>query len=92
MANTPSAKKRIRVAERRRLRNKSVRSAVKTAIRKFRTALQNEPENARVYLDRAISLLDKAATKGVIHPNKAARNKSRLTKAYNQATVNNATV
>ncbi|MCK9221733.1 MAG: 30S ribosomal protein S20 [Limnochordia bacterium] len=84
MANTPSAKKRIKVAERRSLRNKSVQSGVKTAIRKYQVALENQPENAPAYLSEAVSLLDKAASKGVIHPNKAARRKSRLTKALNK--------
>jgi len=78
LANTRSAKKRARVAAKRTLRNKMVKSSVRTAIRKFREALGTE--NAPILLSRAFSALDRAASKGVIHKNTAARKKARLAK------------
>jgi small subunit ribosomal protein S20 len=85
MANTNSAKKAIRVQERRRRRNQRVMSMVKTA-QKFALARLNSqasPEEAKQVVLHAISQLDKALAKGVIHRNKAARRKSRLTKKLN---------
>jgi len=80
------AKKPVRVAERRRLRNKSVRSLCKTNITKAeRLIFSGELEAARQAVVAAISALDKAAEKGVIHPNNAARRKSRLLKKLNEA-------
>ena len=71
--------KRQRQTERRRLRNKSARSALHTAERKLRGA--SDGESARSQLKTVQRDLDKAAAKGAIHPNKAARKKSRLAKA-----------
>ena len=88
MPNTKSAKKMVRVAERRRLRNKSVRSAVKTYVRKAEHAITGGEEVAPDDVKAALRALDKAATKGVIHRNNASRRKSRLMKKLNtQATV-----
>ena len=70
--------KRQRQTEVRRVRNKGVRSELKTLERKVRTA---DASAAATELKEAQSRLDKAASKGVIHPNKAARKKSRLAKA-----------
>ena len=76
----------MRVAERRRLRNKSVRSLVKTNITKAeRLIFSGELELAQEAVLAAISSLDKAAEKGIIHPNNAARRKSRLMKKLNEA-------
>jgi len=81
-----SAQKQVRVAERRRLRNKSVRSLCKTKITKAqRLIFSGELEPARQAVVAAISALDKAAEKGVIHPNNAARRKSRLMMKLNKA-------
>jgi len=76
----------VRVAERRGLRNKSLRSLCKTNITKAeRLIFSGELEAAREAVVAAIGALDKAAEKGVIHPNNAARRKSRLMKKLNEA-------
>ena len=81
-----SAQKRVRVTERKRLRNKSIRSLCKTNITKAeRLIFSGDLESARKAVVVAISSLDKAAEKGVIHPNNAARRKSRLMKKLNEA-------
>ena len=88
MANIKSAKKRIRVIARKTLRNKIVRSQTKTAIRRFVSAVESgDRDMARAALTRAISAIDRAATKGVLHKNNASRKKSRLTKYYNKKTA-----
>jgi small subunit ribosomal protein S20 len=76
LANTSSALKRMRQNERRRLRNRTVRSKVRTAVKTARTALGGA--DARTAVGDAIRALDKAVTKGVIHRNTAARKKSAL--------------
>lgn len=76
MPNTRSAAKRVRQAERRRLRNKMYRSRVRTAIKRVRQA--TTPEQRQEALRRAMSLLDRAAAKGIFHRNKSRRLKSRL--------------
>ena len=75
MANTKSAKKRIRQNERRRLRNRAVRSQVRSAVKDARGSQGAE---MRTSVADAIRALDKAVTKGVIHRNTAARKKSAL--------------
>jgi len=81
-----SAQKRVRTAERKRLRNKSISSLCKTSITKAEKLIfSGELEAAREAVAVAISALDKAAEKGVIHPNNAARRKSRLMDKLNQA-------
>ena len=82
MANIKSAKKRILVNRIKAERNKSIRSAVKTSIKKVEAAAKDK-EAAAVALKDAISTIDKAATKGVYHKNNAARKVSRLAKAVN---------
>ena len=86
MANIKSALKRIRSSERKRMRNKPVRTALKTYVKmaNTRVATADIDESADAVV-RAISALDKAANKGVIHPNQAARRKSRLMKRFNKA-------
>lgn len=84
MANIKSAKKRILVTETRAARNKSIRSAVKTSIKKVEAAVATkDKEAAQVALVAATSEISKAASKGVYHKNNAARKVSRLTKAVN---------
>jgi len=76
----------VRVAEKRRLRNKSMRSLCKTNITKAeRLIFSGELKAAQQAVVAAISSLDKAAEKGVIHPNNAARRKARLMKKLNEA-------
>ncbi|HJX70198.1 MAG TPA: 30S ribosomal protein S20 [Dehalococcoidia bacterium] len=79
--------KAARVADKKRMRNKSVRSFTKTCITKVEGLIATkELDQAKEATTQAISALDKAAKKGVIHPNNAARRKSRLMKKLNQAT------
>ena len=86
MPVTKSAEKQVRVAEKRRLHNKSIRSLCKTKITKAEKLIfSGELEVAQKAVVAAISSLDKAAEKGVIHPNNAARRKSRLMKKLNEA-------
>ena len=85
MANIKSAKKRILVTEKRTARNKSIKSAVKTSIKKVEAAVANKnKEEAQAALTAAISTITKAANKGVYHKNNAARKVSRLTKLVNE--------
>jgi small subunit ribosomal protein S20 len=86
LPGSKSAQKQVRVAERKRLRNKSIRSLCKTNITKAeRLIFLGELEAAQKAVATAISALDKAAEKGVIHPNNAARRKARLMKKLNEA-------
>ena len=81
MANIKSQIKRNKTNEKARLRNKSVKSSVKTAIRKFREAADaGDVETATTLMKDASKALDKAASKGVIHANQAANRKSALAK------------
>jgi len=83
--NIKSAIKRVKVNEKKRLRNAALKSALRTAIKKFELALQeSNVENAKTALLFATKKLDKAVTKGIIHKNNASRNKSRLTKKFNE--------
>lgn len=84
MANIKSAKKRILVNQTKAARNKSIKSSVKTAIKKVELAVeQNDAEAAKAALPDAISAIDRAETKGVYHKNNASRKVSRLSKAVN---------
>ena len=84
MANIKSAKKRILVNRTRAARNKAIKSAVKTSIKKVDAAiLEGNKEAANVALLETISAIDKAASKGVYHKNTSARKISRLSKAVN---------
>jgi small subunit ribosomal protein S20 len=86
VAHTRSAKKMIHVQSEERRRNRAVRSSVKTYIDKAEGLISGkEPEPAKEAVQQATVALDKAAHKGVIHPNNAARHKSRLTKKFNAA-------
>ena len=84
MANIKSAKKRILVTETRAARNKSIRSEVKTAIKKVEAAVAaGDKAAAQAALVAATTEIDKACTKGVYHKNNAARKVSRLAKLVN---------
>ena len=77
MANIKSQKKRIITNEKARMRNKAVKSELKTAVRRVREAVATgDAEAAQVAANKACRLLDKAASKGVIHKNQAANRKS----------------
>ncbi|MGH2604261.1 MAG: 30S ribosomal protein S20 [Dehalococcoidia bacterium] len=79
MANIKSQIKRNRQNEKRRLRNKAVKSSLKTAVRKFReTVAAGDAEQAGALMREASRALDKAASKGVIHKNQAANRKSAI--------------
>jgi small subunit ribosomal protein S20 len=80
MANIKSQIKRNLQNEKRRLRNKAVRSELKTRTKTAVAASQQGHEAAEEFLRLAVKRLDKAATKGIIHKNQAARRKSRLMK------------
>ena len=85
MPNNPSAEKRMRQEQKRRLHNRSVKSIVKTQITRARQAINSDTsvEAAEEAVRAAVSELDRAAKKGVIHRNNAARRKSRLMKQLN---------
>jgi small subunit ribosomal protein S20 len=87
VANTKSALKQIRVAERRRRRNRPIKTRVKNALTKAVSSIAGNAagEDTIEAVTEAISQLDRAAGKGVIHPNNAARRKSRLMKRLNAA-------
>jgi small subunit ribosomal protein S20 len=82
-----SAIKRAEIAERNRLRNVSVKSSIKTAIKKVESSLSTKDENLVNNLKEALSKLDKAVSKGILHKNTVARKKSKLMKKVNQAKV-----
>ena len=89
MANHKSALKRWRQNEIRRMRNKIVKTQVKSSVKAVRLAAAETPgEKAVEELNQAKSMIDRAAKKGVIHKNAAARKISRLTKAVNAANAN----
>ncbi|MBM7581806.1 small subunit ribosomal protein S20 [Caldicoprobacter guelmensis] len=86
MANTKSALKRIRIIKKRTLRNKMIRSNVKTMIKKFERALEaGDIEGAKALFPQVVKRIDMAASKGVIHRNTANRKKSRLAIRLNRA-------
>jgi small subunit ribosomal protein S20 len=91
LANTKSAIKRIRSNERKRQVNQIHRSRARTYVKKTRRLIaEGQLDQAELAARQAISALDKAAQKGVIHENNAARHKSRLMKQLNQAKLNEA--
>ena len=87
MSKSSSAEKAARTSERKKLRNKATLSTTKTHVTRAEKLIQsNDTEAAQKELAIAISVLDRAAKRKVIHPNTAARRKSRLTKKFNKAT------
>jgi small subunit ribosomal protein S20 len=95
VANIKSAIKRIQVAERNRLRNKSYKSAVKTLSKSYLSAVEqyaadpspDQMETVEQRLSAAYSKIDKAVKRGVLHPNTGARKKARLAKALKAHTA-----
>lgn len=85
MPNIKSAKKRVKVSEKKNLCNRIVKTGVRTSIKKFETALAADPQNANVQLTATTSAIDKAASKGVMHKNAANRKKARLAKQLSKA-------
>lgn len=84
MPNTRSAEKRMRVTATRTLRNRMIRSRMKTAIRRYHAAVaEGNLETATAMFRQAVSQIDRAAAKGVIHPNQASRRKARLAARLN---------
>ena len=84
MANTKSAEKRNRQSQKRTPSNRVYRRAARTAVKKARVAVAAGDPNAAELVQKAEIALAKAASKGVIHANNAARRTSRLTQAYNK--------
>ena len=85
MPNIKSAKKRVKVSEKKNLRNRMVKSGMRTAVKKFVVALEADPKTANAQLTATTSAIDKAAAKGVIHKNVANRKKARLAKQLSKA-------
>ena len=85
MPNIQSAKKRVKVSEKKNLRNRIVKSEMRTSVKKFDAAVAADPKNAQAQLSATASAIDKAAGKGVIHKNAANRKKARLAKQLNKA-------
>jgi small subunit ribosomal protein S20 len=84
LANIKSAKKRILVTETRAARNKSIRSEVKTSIKKVEAAVEAQDKAAaEAALQNAISVIESASSKGIYHKNNSARKVSRLTRLVN---------
>lgn len=85
MANIKSAKKRILVINKKTMRNKMIKSGVKTAVKKVVKAYESKnKEEAKAALIEAVKTIDKACSKGVYHKNNASRKKSRLYKMVNK--------
>lgn len=88
MPNIKSAMKRVKVNEKKNLRNRMVKTGVKTAIKKYQVALIEGVAPASAQLGATTSAIDKAVSKGVMHKNTASRKKARLAKALSKATAN----
>lgn len=85
MANTKQATKRAHQNVKRRAHNMSQRSQLATAVKTVNKAIESDPAKAKAAQPQAVKLLDKAARRGLIHPNKAARLKSRMNKRLKDA-------
>ncbi len=86
MPNIKSAKKRVKIIEKKTLRNNMIKSAYKTAVKKFEEAVKaGKIDEAKVLLSEATKKIDQACSKGVIVKNTAARKKSNLSKKLNAA-------
>ncbi|MBP3273350.1 MAG: 30S ribosomal protein S20 [Ruminococcus sp.] len=81
MANIKSAKKRVKVNEAKALRNKAVKSDLKTALKKAAVAVSDNADNKAEVVTAAIKKVDKACAKGIIHKNNASRKKAALAKS-----------
>lgn len=83
MANIKSAEKRAQIGERNRVKNKSVKTGLKTIEKKLNTAIEANDKESSQLLTQAVKSFDKAASKGVIHKNAANRKKSKMQKKIN---------
>jgi small subunit ribosomal protein S20 len=85
LPNIKSAIKRVKVTETKTLKNTMRKSALKTAVKKCSEAIENNDASAAKVMKDTVKIIDKAAAKGILHKNTAARRKSRLAKAANAA-------
>ena len=85
MPNIKSAKKRVIISEKKAAGNASAKSSLSTSVKKAKVAIANNDETSAATVKAACVKLDKAAAKGLIHKNAAARKKSRMVKALNAA-------
>ena len=85
MPNIKSAMKRVKVSKKKNLRNRMVKTGVKTAIKKYQVALNEGAAPATAQLSATTSAIDKAVSKGIMHKNAANRKKARLAKALARA-------
>ena len=85
MPNIKSAKKRVRVTKTKTLRNKMIKSNLKTVLKNAKSLIDEKNDKSESALRLAFKKLDKAVAKGIIHKNKAANKKSKLQIAYNTA-------
>ena len=85
MPNIQSAKKRVKVSEKKNLHNRIIKSGMRTSIRKFEAAIASYAQNAGTQLSATSAVIDKAASKGVLHKNTASRKVSRMQVALNKA-------
>lgn len=84
MPNIKSAKKRVRINEAKAMRNKAVKSDLKTALKKADLAVANNTDDKEVVIKTAIKKVDMACSKGILHKNNASRKKSALAKSLNK--------
>lgn len=85
MPNIKSAKKRVLIAETRRQKNMAAKSQMKSQLKKFQAAVaEGNKEAAAGQLTASVKILDKTASKGIIHKNAASRRKANLYRVYNQ--------
>ncbi len=85
MANIKSAKKRVKVIKTKTLRNREIKSALKTELKKFDAALVTEGADKEAAYKAAVSKIDSSCSKGIMHKNKANRKKAQLAKKLNAA-------
>jgi len=85
LANIKSAQKRVRSDKKKNLRNRMVKTGVKTAVKKYTVALEGDLQAAPAAPRSASSALDKAVSKGILHKNTASRKKARMAKALHKA-------
>ena len=83
MANTRSAIKRMKQSEQRRQRNRAARSTIRSSVKAARAALAGKSSEAKATVQEALSTLDRAVSRGVLHRNTAARKKSALARSLN---------
>ena len=84
MPNIKSAIKRVKVSEKKNLRNRMIKSGVKTAVKKFQVELASNSGAANVQLSATTSAIDKAVSKGILHKNAANRKKARLARSLSK--------